>query len=304
METKSSSASKIFSVVVPTNVKYPRIPQMQSCYKLAAAVFARSGLWRQGLRLTQMAAGDGVILSPSILTSIIGACAKGGRWEEALDVLQTARPLLRRRRHTAAHPELATLLKTGCPRAGLAVNGAQEAIAAAGKERLGKGSFSTIRNGGGGGGGGGRWSLKDGGKAVAAYMLAMVACRAAGKHAKGLQVLAMLWEDGVSADEMLYHVALSCCAKAKAPTAAARGEAVAVLQVEEGVEGRELDGAAVADRILEEMSTRRFVCGVEGFTNVAQVKLDVGWVGVRWLALCALGYGGGWLFYCGTWSIN
>lgn len=242
---------------------------MQSCYRLAAAVFARSGLWRQGLRLTQMAAADGVVLSPSTLTSIIGACAKGGRWEEALDVLQTARPLLCRRRHTAAHAELATVLRTGCPRAGLVVNGAQAAIAAVGKGRLGKGSFSTIRNGGGGGA---RWSLKGGGKAVAAYMLAMVACRAAGKHAKGLQVLTMLWEDGVSADEMLYHVALSCCAKARVPTAAARGEAVAEFQVEEGVEGRELDGAAVADRILEEMSARRFVCGVEGFTNVAQVK--------------------------------
>lgn len=65
--------------------------------------------------------------------------------------------------------------------------------------------------------------------------------------------MAMLEEDGGGrGDVALFRVALKCCARA--------GD----------LEGG-LDGAAVADRVLEGMSAQGFVCGVEGLTDVAQV---------------------------------
>lgn len=68
----------------------------------------------------------------------------------------------------------------------------------------------------------------------------------------------MLEEDGGGrGDVALFRVALKCCARAGA------------------LEGG-LDGAAVADRVLEGMSAQGFVCGVEGFTDVAQVRLRPG----------------------------
>ncbi|CAM9447310.1 unnamed protein product, partial [Ectocarpus sp. 13 AM-2016] len=91
------------------------------------------------------------------------------------------------------------------------------------------------------------------GNVVAAYTLAMVACRRSGRHAEGLRVLEMLEEDGGVGDEAFFRVALKCCAKAR------------------GFGDRdECSGAAVADRVLEGMSAQGIRCGVEGFTDIAQ----------------------------------
>ncbi|CAM9411901.1 unnamed protein product [Ectocarpus sp. 6 AP-2014] len=91
------------------------------------------------------------------------------------------------------------------------------------------------------------------GNVVAAYTLAMVACRRSGRHSEGLRVLEMLEEDGGVGDEAFFRVALKCCAKAG------------------GVGERgECSGAAVADRVLEGMSAQGIRCGVEGFTDIAQ----------------------------------
>lgn len=244
-----------------------------------------------------MAAADGVVLSPSTLTSVIGACAKGKRWREALDVLQTARPLLRRSQAvrpsagTDMHPDTTTtVLKSGpvendqgikpetcleaASRTGLWI-GTKEKENGEGQENSSSSflsSSSTTRmtcEGWGGADGSSDGSPgKSGGRVDAAYMLTMVACRAAGRYAEALSVVGMFEADGVRGDEMLYRVALKCCAKA--------GAAVAMGEVA-GREGGEVedwgaDGAAIADRILKEMSAGGFVCGVDVFTDVAQVR--------------------------------
>lgn len=93
------------------------------------------------------------------------------------------------------------------------------------------------------------------GNVLAAYTLAMVACRRSGRHAEGLRVLEMLEEDGGLGDEAFFRAALKCCAKAG------------------GVGERgECGGAAVADKVLEGMSAQGIRCGVKGFTDIAQVR--------------------------------
>lgn len=167
-----------------------------------------------------MAAEAGVPLSPSALTSVLVACAKRSRWREALDLLQDARPTLRR-----------VLSSSGAAGAG---RDAEE-----GGRKKGEGSV------------------------VAAYTLAMAACRRAGRHAAGLEVLSMLEEDGGRGDEEFFRVALKCCAKAVAGGGDARSS------------GNGGGGAAAADRVLGDMSAQGIRCRVEGFTDVAQVGVRI-----------------------------
>lgn len=107
---------------------------------------------------------------------------------------------------------------------------------------------------------------------MSAYTLAMVACRSAGRHAEGLEVLSMLEEDGGGSrreDESFFRVALKCCAKAPAAGSGRRRRG-------EGGGGEGSDGgggAAVADEVLEGMSAQGIPCRVEGFTDVAQVRV-------------------------------
>lgn len=198
--------------------------RVQSAYHLAATAFGRSGLWEQAVRLTAMAAEAGVTLSPSTLTSVLVACAKRSRWREALDVLRKARPVLRQA-FSSLPPE--------------------------DKEEA-EGAGERAEKGGG----------KRTGGVVAAYTLAMVACRRADRHADGLQVLSMLQEDGGRGDEEFFRVVLKCCAKAQGRRADGGGE---------GGDGSS-SGAAVADRVLGDMSAQGIRCRVEGFTDVAQVS--------------------------------
>lgn len=167
-----------------------------------------------------MAAEAGVPLSPSAVTSVLVACAKRSRWREALDLLQDARPVLRQ----AFSSPLPSRKAAGAPR--------------------------VAEEGGGG--------AKGKGSVVAAYTLAMAACRRADRHADGLQVLSMLEEDGGQGDEQFFRVALKCCAKA------AGG-------VGDESRGGGCSGAAAADRVLGDMSALGIRCRVEGFTDVAQV---------------------------------
>lgn len=202
----------------------PALRYLQSAYRLAATAFGRSGLWRQGVRLTAMASEAGIPLSPSALTSVLVACAKRSRWREALDLLQDARPALRQ----AFSPSLP-------PPPDGATRRAQEG------EGKGKGKGSV----------------------VAAYTLAMAACRRADRHADGLQVLSMLEEDGGQGDEEFFRVALKCCAKA------VRGSGIG-----DGSRSSGSGGAAAADRVLGDMFAQGIRCRVEGFTDVAQVGAE------------------------------
>lgn len=79
----------------PLVLNYPALPQ--STLHLAAIAFGRAGLWHEGVILTRKAAEEGVPVSPSTFTSVLGACAKGARWREALNMLDLARPILRER---------------------------------------------------------------------------------------------------------------------------------------------------------------------------------------------------------------
>eukprot|EP00903_Cladosiphon_okamuranus_P012196 g11439.t1 len=97
------------------------------------------------------------------------------------------------------------------------------------------------------------------GSVVAAYTLAMSACRRADRHADGLQVLSMLEEDGGQGDEEFFRVALKCCAKAVGRSGS-----------EDGSGSSGSSGAAAADRVLEDMYAQGIRCRVEGFTDVAQ----------------------------------
>lgn len=78
-----------------TSLNYLALPQ--STLHLAAMAFGRAGLWHEGVILTRKAAEEGVPVSPSTFTSVLGACAKGARWREALEMLDRARPTLRER---------------------------------------------------------------------------------------------------------------------------------------------------------------------------------------------------------------
>ncbi|CAM9709569.1 unnamed protein product, partial [Scytosiphon promiscuus] len=155
----------------------------ESAFRLAATAFGRAGLWQQGVRLASMATEEGVALLPSTLTSILGACAKGARWREALDILSRHRPVFRQ----AFSSSLPTPESGGRVPPSVA-GGPAEGNSAA--ERRARGEENV----------------------VCAYTLAMVACRAADRHSEGLQVLAMLEEDGGLGDEAFFRAALKCCA--------------------------------------------------------------------------------------------
>lgn len=203
---------------------FPSPTLAQSAFHLAATAFGRAGLWQQGVRLAAMATEQGVALLPSTLTSLLGACAKGARWREALDILDRHRPVLRK----------AISSSSPTPDSDGRVGGS------VGERREGRGEENV----------------------VCAYTLAMVACRAANRHSEGLQVLAMLEEDGGVGDEAFFRAALKCCAKAGGAGARRR----------EGDETGGEGGGAVADRVLEGMAAQGVRCGVEGFTDVAQVR--------------------------------
>lgn len=220
-------------------------PSVQSAYHLAATAFGRAGLWRQGIRLTGMAADEGVSLSPSTLTGVLGACAKRSRWREALDLLQQARPVLRRSLSSSS-----SLPSGKCEREKSKSKGSGEEEEE--KDEDGRGGAGDERPLA-------RKKKRLEGSVVAAYTLAMVACRGAGRHTEGLRVLSMLEEDGGSGDEAFFRVALKCCAKAEAEGG--------------GVGEGNGSGATVADRVLGDMSAQGIQCRVEGFTDVAQVGL-------------------------------
>lgn len=213
-------------------------------------------MWQQGVQLTRMAAAEGVRLSPSTLTSVLGACAKKARWAEALDVLREARPVLRQQnaifrpdpQGPDTVPEKVPVRVP--PSAAYAAEGHAPSVAsngAAGKAAAGDGSKRKVDH------------------VVPAYTLAMVACREADRSLDGLRVLRVADEDGVRGDEAFFRVGLRCCAK------------VGVID-EEGAGAAGLgrwagpDGAAVGDMILEEMATLGLPCGVEGFSDLAQVS--------------------------------
>lgn len=124
-----------------------------------------------------MATDQGIALLPSTLTSILGACAKGARWREALDILQRHRPVFREAFSSSPVP------------------GTEEEVRVPGGpvgETGGRGEDNV----------------------VCAYTLAMVACRAANRQSEGLRVIAMLGEDGGVGDEAFFRAALKCCARA------------------------------------------------------------------------------------------
>lgn len=215
-----------------------------------------------------MAEADGVILSPSTLTSVLGACAKGARWEEALALLRAARPVLR---------EAFLLSDEGADRDEERDGKRSPERAAAGV--TGEGTGLSRRQREEDGGRQGRGGMRREENVVSAYTLAMVACRSAGRHAEGLEVLSLLEEDGGGRrreDESFFRVALKCCAKAPATAAGGRRGGGGKGGGREGGDGVSSGGgggggAAVADGVLEGMSALGIPCLVEGFTDVAQV---------------------------------
>lgn len=256
----------------------------QSTYHLAATAFGRAGLWRQGISLAAMAEEEGAVLSPSTLTSVLGACAKGARWEEALNLLRKARPVLREafllsdRDGDRDGDWDEEQLQNRSPNPVTAAGGADGEKGAVGTGKGAESPPQESREGGEGKGterrrirgeGAGRRREED---VVSAYTLAMVACRSAGRHAEGLEVLSMLEEDGGGRrreDESFFRVALKCCAKAPATGGGRRSRA----GEGEGWEGSDGGGggATAADGVLESMSAQGIPCRVEGFTDVAQV---------------------------------
>lgn len=234
----------------------------QSCYHLAATALGRSALWQQGVRLTQMAAADGVPLSPNTFTSVLGACAKKARWVEALEVLEEARPTLRRQnaRSTTASSspssprgqnETGSGSKTLPGTAPENVPTTARAESATGRDRTGRRVSVGPKPG-----------HVD--YVVPAYTLAMVACREAGKNVEALQVLRIADEDGVRGDPSLFRLALKCCAKIGAIDREDEREAL----------GRWAgpNGAAIGDKIVEEITAFGLRLGVEDITDLTQVR--------------------------------
>lgn len=217
-------------------------------YHLAATALGRSGLWQQGVSLASMAAAEGTKLSPRTLTSIVGGCAKGSRWKEALAILQWGRPAFREALHLPDHPAVTPEGE----------HGGQSPDPSTDSSR---GDREPIN-------------------IVPAYTLAMVACRGADRYTEGLGVLTMVEEDGVRRDEAFFRVALKCCAKVKA----ARTTAAAVGGVRQGGEGGgewigigTRSGADIADEILDGMSAQGIAVGVQALTDVVQVMIDGWW---------------------------
>lgn len=240
---------------------------VQSAYHLAATAFGRAGLWRQGIRLAEMASEDGTALSPSTLTSVLGACAKGSRWREALELLRRSRSVLRQ---ALSPPSSSSSFSENNKEEGL---GSEAAVARAVAAGAGEGDgergivskTATTR--------GMRVKRRREDNVVSVYTLAMVACRGAGRHAEGLGVLSMLREDGGYGDEAFFRVALKCCAKAGVVDGGGGGDG------KEGGRESSSSGAAVADIVLRDMSAQGIRCRVEEFTDIVQVGLARGGLG-------------------------